>query len=95
MSHTTRWRNTLAAGSLVCAPWLALAQAAPSPEATPTPVAKTSATPQSPGRAREDVSREVREAMRDGSWRCLTNSRGYCSTPPSARSAGTRQDAAK
>ena len=80
MRHTTRFRNALAAASLVCVPWLALAQAATPPANTPTTVAKTNAAPQGAARTREDVAREAREAMRDGSWRCLTNSRGWCST---------------
>lgn len=29
-------------------------------------------------RTRDEVSAEVIRAMRDGNWRCLTNSRGWC-----------------
>ena len=95
MSQTTRLKNALAATALVCVPWLAFAQGAPAPVSMTTTKVETSAPTQSAARTREDVSREVREAMRDGSWRCLTNSRGYCSTPPLTRGGAPGKDAVR
>lgn len=95
MSPTTRMKNTLTAAALVCVPWLAFAQATPAPASMPTTVVEASAPAQSAPRTREDVSREVREAMRDGSWRCLTNSRGWCSTPASTRGGTPGKEAVR
>lgn len=43
---------------------------------------------------REQVRAEVEKAMRDGTWRCRTSSRGWCSNEPLATAkadAGKRQ----
>ena len=92
MNNSMRLRSTLAA-ALVCLPLLAVAQA-PSPPASGPAATSSQQTPTAP-RTREEVSREVREAMRDAaSWRCLTNNRGWCSTPPSALRASANKGAA-
>ena len=81
MNLRTGLRSALAATMLASVPWLAVAQTAPAPANTPTTGATAGTPAQSVARTREDVSREVREAMRAGSWRCLTNSRGWCRAP--------------
>ena len=96
MSYSTRFRNTLAAASLVCLPILVFAQTSATPATTQVAAAKPSGQgqAQAAARTREEVSRETQAAMRDGSWRCLTNNRGWCSTPPVTRGPATSKDAA-
>lgn len=84
MGYSTRFKNTLAATSLVCLPVLVFAQTSATPASMQAAAALT----------REEVSRETQAAMRDGSWRCLTNSLGWCSTPPAERGPATSKDAA-
>ena len=91
MNLRTGLRSALAATMLASVPWLAVAQTAPAPANTPTTGATAGTPGHSVARTRDDVSREVREAMRAGSWRCLTNNRGWCSTPVDT----VRKDGAK
>ena len=95
MNHSTRFRSTLAAATLACAPLLAIAQTAPAPLDTRPQVARPVEQAATPARTREDVSRQAREAMRDGSWRCMTSNRGWCSTPPSTHGRPTSGDGTK
>lgn len=60
------------AAAVVLSPASGSAQGAPSASKAPAPAAAT------PALTRGEVSAEVQRAMRDGTWRCATNNRGWC-----------------
>ena len=93
MKHPTRFAGTLVAA--LCLPLVALAQATSTPASSSTAAARPVDQAQAAPQTREAVSREVREAMRDGTWRCLTNNRGGCSTPLATLRASSSKVAAK
>ena len=63
--------------ALAIAPQRAQAQ---SPASSQRPAASA---PAAAPLTRAEVSAEVQRAMRDGTWRCATNNRGWCGITPS------------
>jgi len=75
-------RALVATAVMVGSPILAtaqhqMAQGAPAGASTTEPARPAALT-------REQVRAEVEKAMRDGTWRCRTSSRGWCSNEPVA-----------
>ena len=80
-------RSLAAAAILVGSPIFAaaqhqMAQSAPQGANTTEPARPAALT-------REQVRAEVEKAMRDGTWRCRTSSRGWCSNEPVATAKPT------
>ena len=78
MSRMTHCTNRLIAIAVTLTSLLGTAHAA-TPDSSPS--AKPTST-SSAARTRDQVAAEVYRAMRDGTWRCATNNRGWCGTTP-------------
>lgn len=68
-----------ALATMAALPLSALTQTATAP--ANRPAAATASEWPAAWRTRDEFRCEIEQAMRDGSWRCLTNHRGWCSTP--------------
>lgn len=87
MLTTKAFLSHVAVAAALTAPMFALAQAT-TPQ-TPQGSSAASADQSRPtALTREQVRLEVERAMRDGTWRCRTSNRGWCSNeaqvPPQA-----------
>lgn len=78
-----RYAPLLALVAALTVPMSALAQA-PQQQATPV-VSGRGTTVQPVPLTRDQVRLDVERAMRDGTWRCRTSSRGWCSNEHSTQ----------
>jgi hypothetical protein len=46
---------------------------------------------QDAAKSRQDLALEVQRVIRSGTWRCMTNNRGWCDWPQPERTAGQSQ----
>lgn len=75
---------------LVAALSASLSAHAQAPQQQPTPIANVAGTSAQPTPlTREQVRLDVERAMRDGTWRCRTSSRGWCSNEHPTQAKGS------